>query len=60
MTKDGTTLKSQATGQNAFMLEPVSQGIFRFEQAGIRVEFDATKPTFTLKQGGGSFVFTKE
>jgi len=24
------------------------------------VEFDAAKPTFTLKQGGGTFVFTKE
>jgi Zn-dependent M28 family amino/carboxypeptidase len=59
-TKDGTTLKAQATGQPAFPLEPVSQGIFKFDQAQIRVEFDPAKPAFTLKQGGGSFVFTKE
>ncbi|TVT38352.1 M28 family peptidase [Hymenobacter setariae] len=59
-TKDGTTLKAQATGQPAFALEPVSQGIFKFDQAQIRVEFDPAKPSFTLKQGGGSFVFTKE
>ena len=60
MTKDGTTLRSQATGQGAFPLEPVSAGVFRFEPAGIRVEFDAAKSTFILKQGGGSFLFTKE
>lgn len=60
MTKEGATLRSQATGQSAFPLEPVSAGIFKFDQAGIQVEFDAAKPTFTLKQGGGSYVFTKE
>lgn len=59
-TKDGTTLRSQATGQGAFPLEPVSAGVFKFDQAGIRVEFDAVKPLFTLKQGGGTFMFTKE
>jgi D-alanyl-D-alanine carboxypeptidase len=58
--KDGNTLMSQATGQAAFALEPVSQGVFKFDPAGIVAEFDATKPTFTLKQGGGTFVFTKE
>jgi Zn-dependent M28 family amino/carboxypeptidase len=59
-TKEGTTLKAQATGQPAFPLEAVSQGVFKFDQANLRVEFEAVKPSFTLKQGGGSFVFTKE
>jgi len=59
-TREGTTLRSQATGQGAFALEPVSPGVFKFDQAGIRVEFDAAQPTFTLLQGGGKFVFTKE
>jgi Zn-dependent M28 family amino/carboxypeptidase len=59
-TKEGTTLKAQATGQPAFPLEAVSQGVFKFDQANLRVEFEAGKPSFTLKQGGGSFVFTKE
>ena len=60
LTKDGTTLRSQATGQSEFALEPVSAGVFKFEPAGIRVEFDAAKPMLTLRQGGGSFVLTKE
>jgi Zn-dependent M28 family amino/carboxypeptidase len=59
-TKQGNTLLSQATGQSAFPLEPVSQGVFKFDAAGIRAEFDAAKPIFTLQQGGRTFVFTKE
>jgi D-alanyl-D-alanine carboxypeptidase len=58
--KEGNTLMSQATGQSAFPLEPVSQGVFKYDAAGIRTEFDAAKPVFTLKQGGREFVFTKE
>lgn len=59
-TKEGTTLRSQATGQQPFALEPVSQGVFKYDAAGIRAEFAADKPTFTLKQSGREFVFTKE
>jgi CubicO group peptidase (beta-lactamase class C family) len=59
-TKDGTTLMSEATGQSPFALEPVSRGVFKFDPAGIRAEFAADKPTFTLKQGGREFIFTKE
>jgi D-alanyl-D-alanine carboxypeptidase len=59
-TKDGNTLIGQAVGQQPIPLEPVSLGIFKFDPAGIVAEFDAAKPTFTLKQGGGTFVFTKE
>lgn len=58
--KEGNTLLSQATGQQPIPLEPVSQGVFKYDPAGIRAEFDAAKPTFTLKQGGRTFVFTKE
>ncbi|AMJ65367.1 M28 family peptidase [Hymenobacter sp. PAMC 26628] len=58
--KDGTTLKAQATGQPAFSIEPVSQGVFKFDQAGIRAAFDLAKPTFVLQQGGKEFTFTKE
>jgi D-alanyl-D-alanine carboxypeptidase len=58
--KDGNTLLSQATGQQPFPLEPVSRGVFKYDAAGIRAEFAADKPTFTLKQGGREFVFTKE
>ncbi|QKG55683.1 serine hydrolase [Hymenobacter sp. BRD128] len=60
VSRDGATLRAQATGQNAFPLEPVSAGIFKFDPAGIRMEFDPAKPAFTLRQGGGTFLFTKE
>ncbi|NML63749.1 M28 family peptidase [Hymenobacter sp. RP-2-7] len=53
-------LQAQATGQPAFTLEPVSPGIFKFDPAGLRLEFAADKPTFTLKQGGGTLEFTKQ
>ena len=59
-TREGNALKAQATGQPAFPLDAVSKDVFKFDQAGIRVEFDAGQPTFTLKQGGGSFAFKKE
>jgi D-alanyl-D-alanine carboxypeptidase len=53
-------LLAQASGQPAFPLKPVRQGVFKFDPAGLQVEFEAGKPGFTLKQGGGSFAFTKE
>lgn len=58
-------LTAQATGQGAFNLTPYSTSEFRFDPAGIVMVF-ATEgdqvdySTFTLKQGGGSFKFTKE
>jgi D-alanyl-D-alanine carboxypeptidase len=60
VTKDGAGLRAQATGQGPLALESVSPGVFTFDQAGIRMDFDSAKPVFTLKQGGGTFVFTKE
>ena len=60
VTKEGTAIKAQATGQPALTLEAVSKDIFKFDPAGIRMEFDAAKPAFLLKQGGGTFEFVKE
>ncbi len=60
VTAKGSSLQAEATGQPAFDLTPVSAGVFKFEQAGVEMTFDSAKPTFTLKQGGGNFVFTKE
>ncbi|OGX92222.1 M28 family peptidase [Hymenobacter coccineus] len=59
-TKEGNTLKSQAAGQSAILLEPVSPGIFKCDPADIRAEFDPTKPVYVHKQGGKEFTFTKE
>ena len=60
VSREGAILKAQATGQGAFPLEAVSKDIFKFDGAGIRMEFDAAKPTFVLLQGGKSVPFTKE
>lgn len=60
ISKNNTTLTAQATGQGAFPLEATAKDIFKFDQAGIVMEFDTEKNQFTLKQGGGNFVFTKE
>ena len=60
LTKEGTTLISQGSGQAAFPLEAVSKDIFRHVQFDLRMEFDAVKPVFTMKQRGTTFMFTKE
>ncbi|GAA4021699.1 hypothetical protein GCM10022409_01770 [Hymenobacter glaciei] len=59
-TREGNTLKAQATGQPAFALDAVSKDVFKFDAAGLRMEFAADQPTFKLKQGGGEFEFKKE
>lgn len=59
ITKNGTTLVAQATGQQAFPLEASEENIFKFDMAGIVLEFDPAKKLMILKQGGGTFTFTK-
>jgi CubicO group peptidase (beta-lactamase class C family) len=58
--KKENTLAGQVKGQPAFPLEALSANIFWFEQAGLILEFDATKRQMTLKQGGQELLFTKE
>ncbi|MGC2234866.1 MAG: serine hydrolase domain-containing protein [Pyrinomonadaceae bacterium] len=60
VTRDGATLSAQATGQSAFPLEATAQDKFKFEQAGIVLEFDAAKNQMKLTQRGRETVFTKE
>lgn len=61
---DGDALKAQATGQQAFPLTADSETKFRFDQAGVVMEFDSLESGkyqhFTLNQGGGSLPFTRE
>lgn len=59
-TREGTTLKSQATGQSSFALDATAPDKFKFDPAGIVVEFDAAKNQMTLRQGGRVTVFTRE
>ena len=60
VTREGATLTAQATGQSAFPLDATAQDKFKFDQAGIVMEFDAAKNQMTLTQGGRVTVFTKE
>ena len=59
ISKDGSTLIAQATGQSAIPMEAVSEQIFKFEAAGIILEFNASKKQMILKQGGREFMFTR-
>ena len=60
ITKEGTDLFAEATGQEKFPLTTGAKDTFTFAPAGIELVFDSTKNEMTLKQGGGVFVFTKE
>lgn len=61
ISKDGSSLVAQATGQGAFLLDATNTpDRFVFEQAGVVIDFKPASNQFTLKQGGGEFVFTKE
>jgi len=57
---ENNTLIAQATGQPSFPLEAADKDIFRFDQAGLVLEFNPAENTMTLKQGGGEFKLTKE
>lgn len=58
--RNGEALTAQATGQSAFPIAAVSKGVFKFDGAGIVLEFNLEKQEMTLKQGGMVYVFSKE
>ncbi len=60
ITKDNVTLIAQATGQSSFPLEATEKDKFKFDQAGVKMEFDTAKSEMTLKQSGGVYLFTKD
>jgi D-alanyl-D-alanine carboxypeptidase len=60
ITKESNKLIAQATGQQPLLLDATEKHIFSFDKAGIILEFEPTKKTVLLKQGGGKFLFTKE
>ena len=57
--KDGKLI-GQGSGQAPFPLEPTAKDKFEFPQAGVVMEFNPAENTMILKQGGGSFNFSKE
>jgi CubicO group peptidase (beta-lactamase class C family) len=60
ITKNATTLMAQATGQQPFPLDATEKDNFKFDPAGIIIEFKPDKNEMTLKQGGENVLFTKE
>ena len=60
VTKNDTTLMAQATGQSAFPLDASDKNIFKFDQAGIILEFMPANKTMILKQGGKNYTFIKD
>ncbi|MNY55623.1 hypothetical protein D3C86_1916150 [compost metagenome] len=60
ITKNGGVLMAQATGQGALQLEAVEQNKFKFEPAGIVMEFNPANTELTMKQGGKTYLFTKD
>jgi len=57
---DENQLTAQATGQKAFHLEASSETVFKFEKAGIVLEFDTQKNQMILKQAGKEFKLNKQ
>jgi D-alanyl-D-alanine carboxypeptidase len=60
ITKKDNNLIAQATGQPSFPLEAAATNIFKFDQAGVLLEFNTDKKEMILKQGGKEFLFSKE
>lgn len=60
VTKENGALFAQATGQSAFPLEATAKDKFKFDPAGVVMEFDTEKSQMILMQGGGKYLFTKD
>ncbi len=59
VTVQGSTLMAQAKGQPAFPLEGTDKGLFKFDGAGVVMEFTPSDKKMVLKQGGATYTFTK-
>jgi D-alanyl-D-alanine carboxypeptidase len=59
VTKNGTTLFVQATEQNTFPLDAIGDNKFYLGAAGVTIEFEPAKKTFTLNQAGKTYLYTK-
>jgi len=59
ITKQNTTLYGQATGQRTFPLEAKGSDKFTYTTVGVTIQFDPAKNSFSLTQGGHTYLFTK-
>lgn len=60
ISKKGTTLIAQATGQASFPLHATEEHVFRFDQAGIVLTFNPSENIMELRQGGGVMIFQRD
>lgn len=60
ITKDSNTLIAQASGQPSFALDAVEIHKFKYDPAGIRLDFNPDRKEMILRQGGGNFVFMRD
>ena len=60
ITKNGSALLAQATGQPYFPLEAYEVDKFKFDQAMLKIEFNPAENLLVLLQGGGTFELKKE
>jgi hypothetical protein len=58
--KNDEGLTGQATGQSSFPLEAYDTHKFKFDIAGIKIDFVPEENKMILKQGGQEFVLTEE
>lgn len=57
---EGSTLFAQATGQSSFPLEAYDENKFKFDPAGIKMEFFSEKGTMDFEQSGMKLTFSRE
>ncbi|MGB5608666.1 serine hydrolase domain-containing protein [Eudoraea sp.] len=60
ISKEKNKLIGQATGQSSFPLEAYEPSKFKFDQAGLKMEFKPDDNKMILRQGGGEFELKKE
>lgn len=60
ITNNGNNLIGQATGQPSFQLECFEEHKFKFDQAGLKLEFIPNESKMILLQGGGRFEMKRE
>ena len=64
ITRDGNQLRAQATNQDSFRIEAVSDVLFSDPSSGILIEFrreaDGSVPSFTLYQGTSELTFRRK
>lgn len=60
ITRDGTRLMGQATGQPPFPLQPEGDHVFTFKQAGLELAFAPEANEMILRQGGMEWTLTRD